>query len=93
MNKQQEFESQLARGNENVKSQLLTEPEWAWLREFFNNHFDYISGLLNGRDLRTVIEDYCHIEPTLSFALMENHLFVYQVNLAIYKGVLKKEDF
>ena len=94
MNKQQEFEAQLARDNEHVKSLLLNDPyEWAWLREFYNNHFDEIRGMLNNRNLRTVIEDYCHMEPSLCSALMENYLFVYQVNLAIYKNVLKKDNF
>lgn len=93
MNRQQELEAQLARDSERVKYQLLNDPEWTWLREFYCAHFDEICGLLNDRNLRTVVEDFSLMEPTLDSSLIENHLFVYQVNVAIHKGVLKKEDF
>ena len=93
MNRRQEYEAQLARDDERVVNELLNNPEWGWLKEFYQKHWDNVCQVLNGDNLRTVVEDYGHMEPTLASNLVVNLLFVYQVNLAIYHGAMTKERF
>lgn len=93
MNRQQEFEAQLAQDNERVVNELLNNPEWEWLREFYRSNWDEIIALLKRETLRTVVEDFGQLKPPLALSLTQNQLFVYQVNLAIYHGVLTIELF
>lgn len=94
MNHKEEFEAQLARDDERVVNELLNDPEKAVIRDFYNARFDEISALIaNCRNLRTVIEDICDLEPEMRSILMEDHLFVYMVNVAIKNGALRKDSF
>lgn len=92
MNKEQEFREQLERNDWETVGELVNNPEWEWLKSFYAAHFNEIEGLVkNCRSLRTVIEDICSLEPALGSRLIENNLFVYQVNLAIQNGVLRED--
>ena len=94
MNHKEEFEKQLIRDDERVVHELLHNPEKAIIRDFYDAWFDEISVLIaNSRSLRTVIEDICALEPKMAPYLMEESLFVYQVNVAIHDGVLSKDSF
>lgn len=93
MNRQREFEEQLERGDRRVVHQLLNDQEWSWLKLFYQRNFDEVRSLLNGSNLRTVVEDFGYLEPALKTALVDNQLFVYMINTAIYNGVLKRECF
>ena len=93
MNRQREFEEQLERGDRRVVHQLLNDQKWSWLKLFYQRHFDEVRSLLNGSNLRTVVEDFGYLEPALKTALVDNQLFVYMINTAIYNGVLKRVCF
>ena len=93
MNRQRECEEQLERGDRRVVHQLLNDQKWSWLKLFYQRHFDEVRSLLNGSNLRTVVEDFGYLEPALKTALVDNQLFVYMINIAIYNGVLKRECF
>lgn len=94
MNHTEEFEAQLARDDERVLYELLHNPEKAVIRDFYNTWFDEISVLIaDCRSFRTAIEDICNLEPEMRSILMEDHLFVYMVNVAIKNGVLRKDSF
>ena len=93
MNRQREFEEQLERGDRRVVHQLLNDQKWSWLKLFYQRHFDEVRSLLNGSNLRTVVEDFGYLEPALKTALVDNQLFVYMINTAIYNGVLKRECY
>ena len=94
MNRREEFEKQLKRNDEHVVHELLYDPDKAVLRDFYDAWFDEISALIaDCRSTRTVVEDICNLEPEMQSLLMENILFVKQVNDAIKSGVLTKEHF
>lgn len=94
MNHREEFEKQLKRDEERVVHELLHDPAKAVLRDFYDAWFDEISALIaNCRNTRNVIEDICNLESERQPLLMENFLFVKQVNDAIKNGVLRKEHF
>ena len=94
MNHKEEFEKQLKRDSERVVYELLHEPDKAMIRDFYEERFDEISELItNCKSTRTVVEDICNLEPDMHSILMENFLFVKQVNDAIKNGELTKEHF
>lgn len=93
MNRQQEFAEQLKRDDLRTVNELLNNPDWRWLREFYKTHLDEILGLLNRKNLRTVVEDYCRLAPESQSKLMESRLFIYQVNLALFNGCLTQDKF
>lgn len=94
MNRREEFEKQLKHDDERVVHELLHDPDKVMLRNFYEARFDEISALIaNCRNTRIVIEDICNLESEMQSLLMENFLFVKQVNDAIKNGVLKKEQF
>ena len=63
------------------------------LRSFYETYFEEIVKLLRVRNPRLVLEDYNYLEPSLRSLFSEHHLFVYQVNLAIRDGALRKDMF
>jgi len=75
------------------ENQLLNDVEWEWLCEFYETHFDEIVELLRMRSPRLMLEDFYSLEPSLKSRLSENHLYVYQVNLAIQDGLLSQDMF
>lgn len=97
MNRQQEFEEQLQRNNQQVVDDLLNDQQWSILRDFYKNHFDEIEELLRiRRNSRMVIEDFYSLEPALKPFLNANSdgfLFAYQVNEAIKGGYLTQDMF
>ena len=93
MNREQEFARQLERDNNRVSRDLLNNPEWEWLRNFYEAHFDEIFRLLRSGNPRLVMEDFYHFEPSLQPMLSEHHMFLYQVNCAIKDGALRKSMF
>ncbi len=94
MRHKDEFEKQLEKDDERVVDELLHNHDKAVFRDFYEAWFDEISALIaNCTSLRTVIEDICNLEPEMQNLLMEDHLFVYMVNVAIKNGVLTKEQF
>ncbi len=76
-----------------MENLLLNDAERGWLRVFYETHFDEIVELLRVRNPRLVLEDYHSLEPSLKSLLSKHHLFLYQVNLTIQDGVLRKDMF
>lgn len=94
MNRRGEFEKQLKFDDERVVNELLHDPDKAKLRDFYEARFDEINVLItNCRNTRIVIEDICNLEQEMQPHLMENFLFVKQVNDTIKNGVLTKDSF
>ena len=94
MNYREEFEKQLKRDDERVVNELLHDSDKAMLRDFYDAWFDKISALIaNCKSTRNVVEDICNLEPKMHSILMENFLFVKQINDAIKNGVLTKDSF
>lgn len=94
MNRREDFEKQLKHDDERVVHELLHDPDKTMLRDFYYARFNEIKKLIaNCRNTRNVIEDICNLEPEMQSLLIENFLFVKQVNDAIKNGVLIKEQF
>lgn len=93
MSREQEFARQLERDSNRISRELLTNPEWEWLRNFYESHFEEVSSLLRYGNPRLVIEDFFHLEPSLQSLLSEHYMFLYQVNCAIKEGTLRRNMF
>lgn len=57
MNREQEFARQLERDSNRIGRELLNNPEWEWLRNFYETHFDKISNLLRYGNLMKLLDN------------------------------------
>lgn len=93
MSRQQEFARQLERDSNRISRELLNNPKWEWLRNFYEVHFDEISRLLCTGNPRLVTEDFNRLDPSLKPMFSAHHMFFYQVNCVIKDGTLRKSMF
>lgn len=93
MNREQEFARQLEYDSNRISRELLDNPKWKRIRDFYETHFDEISDLLRFGNPRQVIEFFYHLEPSLQPMLSEHFMFLCQVNRAIKDGTLKRSMF
>lgn len=87
-----DFNMQLKRNLRTDISEFNTKPEFSNIRNLYKNKFDSIETVIKKVGYKFAIEDISKLDSNLTQQIMDNLLFLKEINRAILEGELKSND-
>ena len=87
-----ELEKQLEKNLNEAIIDFLTNPDYADIKILYHEHFDNIRYYIEKSGLRLSIEDIANIDKNLFKKIIDNLLFLKEINRAIIENKLTIKD-